>query len=86
MLLLSRVPELPDVLSITRGQTLIFFITLLVAELGVSPAVIAAMHACSALFLLTRLLLNAAALPARRAPDARGARCRLPAVSRRTLS
>lgn len=36
MLLLSRVPELPDVLSITRGQTLIFFITLLVAELGVS--------------------------------------------------
>ena len=38
MLLLSRVPELPDVLSITRQQTLIFFVTLLVAELGVRIA------------------------------------------------
>jgi hypothetical protein len=38
VLLLSRVPELPDVLSITRQQTLVFFVTLLVAELGVSAA------------------------------------------------
>jgi hypothetical protein len=47
-LLLSRVPELPDVLSITRGQTLIFFITLLVAELGVSARLQQpCMHACA---------------------------------------
>lgn len=35
MLLLTRVPELPDVLSVTRDQALIFFVTLLLAELGV---------------------------------------------------
>ena len=37
-LLLSRVPELPDVLAVTRAQALVFFVTLLVAELGVSAA------------------------------------------------
>ena len=73
MLLLSRVPELPDLLSITRQQTLIFFITLLVAELGVSRHLRESVKSiCEVHGALTQTP-SAAALPARRAADAGGA-------------